>query len=109
MKIRLSKADSDFSRLIRERDKWRCRRCGKQYQPGDRGLHAAHIVGRGNKELRYDPANCLALCYRDHLFWAHSNPIEFVEWVKKEIGTKEYERLKRIGATPRKVRETRSK
>ena len=107
MKVRISRQDAEFSLAIRDRDGWRCRKCHKQYQRGDRGLHAAHIVGRGNKELRFDPMNCLALCYRDHLFWAHSNPIEFAEWVKKELGTKEYARLKRIGATPRKVRETR--
>lgn len=106
MKIRLSRRDAEFAKAIKERDEWTCRRCGKQYAEGDRGLHCAHIVGRGNKELRFDPMNALALCYRDHLFWAHSNPIFFAEWVKQEIGIREYNRLRRIAGTPKKIRET---
>ena len=107
MKIRLTKADAEFSRLIRERDGWRCRRCHKQYEPGDRGLHAAHIFSRRIKELRWDERNCISLCYRDHLFWAHSNPIEFAEWVKAELGIRTYNALLIIAATPKKARETR--
>jgi hypothetical protein len=106
VKVRISRQDAEFSRLIRERDKWRCRKCGRQYAPGDRGLHCAHIVGRGNKELRYDERNAISLCYRDHLFWAHSNPIAFVDWVKDEIGVKTYNWLRRVAATPKKVRNT---
>ena len=108
MKIRLSKQDAEFSRLIRERDKWRCRRCGTQYAPGSQGLHCAHIVGRRNRELRWDERNAISLCFSCHL-WAHGNPLQFHDWLKDEIGAATLRWLKRVAASPKKVRETRKR
>lgn len=107
MKVRISKADAEFSRLIRGRDKWRCRRCGGgPYLPPSQGLHCAHIVGRRNRELRWDERNAVSLCASCH-FWAHGNPIAFTEWVKDEIGVKTYNWLRKVAAAPKKVRETK--
>jgi hypothetical protein len=105
MKVRISRQDAEFSRLIRERDGWRCRKCGKEYTPSSRGLHCAHIVGRRNRELRHDERNCVSLCMGCHLFF-HANPLEFSAWVKDEIGAKTYNWLRRVAATPKKVRNT---
>jgi len=105
MKIRLTKLDAEFSRAIRKRDKWRCRRCGTQYAEGSRGLHCAHIVGRRNRELRWDERNAVSLCMGCHL-WAHANPLAFTDWLKDEIGAPTLRWLKKTGATPKKVRET---
>lgn len=106
MKVRISRQDAEFSRLIRERDQWRCRRCGTQYAPGSQGLHCAHIVGRRNRELRHDERNCVSLCMGCHLFF-HANPLAFTDWLKEEIGPQTLRWLKRIAATPKKARETR--
>jgi 5-methylcytosine-specific restriction endonuclease McrA len=108
VKIRLSRADSEFSRAIKERDNWRCRRCGTQYAEGSRGLHCAHIVGRRNRELRWDERNVVSLCASCH-FWAHGNPIAFTDWLRVELGARRLTWLKRIAATPKKVRETACK
>jgi 5-methylcytosine-specific restriction endonuclease McrA len=105
MKVRISRQDAEFSRLIRERDSWRCRKCHTAYAPNSRGLHCAHIVGRRNRELRWDERNAVSLCFSCHL-WAHGNPIQFVDWVKDEIGVKTYNWLRRVAATPKKVRNT---
>ena len=108
MKIRLTKLDAEFSRAIRKRDKWRCRRCHRQYADGSRGLHCAHIVGRRNRELRWDERNAVSLCMGCHL-WAHANPLAFTDWLKDEIGPRWFAELKRIGAAPKKVRDTRKR
>ena len=106
MKIKLAKADAEFSRRIKERDGWCCRRCGTRYAEGSRGLHCAHIVGRRNRELRWDERNAVSLCMACHL-WAHGNPLAFVDWLKDEIGPRWVAELKRIAAAPKKVRDTR--
>ena len=93
MKLKRNKADIEFSNMIRERDKWTCRRCHKRHQKGSQGLHAAHIFSRGIKRTRHDPANALALCYGCHS-WGHRNPLDFHDWVRKEIGPRKYDALK---------------
>ena len=84
MKIKIDPRDAVFSKLVRTRDRWRCRHCKTQYQEGDRGLQAAHIIGRRNKAVRWAPINCLALCYSCHMHFT-ANPIEFTEWVGKIV------------------------
>ena len=101
--MKLTRADMAFAKAIKERDGWRCRKCHKQYAEGDRGLHCAHIVSRSHKDLRLDPMNALALCYRDHLFWAHSHPLEFADWVREELGAKAYNELRRRAKIPAKA------
>jgi hypothetical protein len=44
--------------------------------------------------------NAVTLCYRHHLFWAHSEPIQFTEWVKKRLG-KRFGPLQRRAMTPK--------
>ena len=106
MRVKVSKADAEFSRLIRERDGWRCRRCRTVYAPGSRGLHCAHIVGRRNRELRWDERNAISLCMGCHL-WSHANPLDFAAFVKDEIGVKTYNWLRKIASAPKKIRETK--
>lgn len=74
------KADTLFSEYIRKRDK-RCLRCGKTTS-----LQCAHIIGRRNHRLRYDPQNAITLCYACHIHWAHKEPLEFVEWLELRGG-----------------------
>jgi hypothetical protein len=35
------------------------------------------------------------------LFWAHSEPIQFTEWVKKWLGLKRFRDLRRRAMTPK--------
>jgi hypothetical protein len=62
-------ADSAFSDWIRARDKWRCQRCGKEYPPPTSALHCSHFYSRGKWNTRFDPENCIALCYGCHRYW----------------------------------------
>ena len=91
--MKRSADDARWSEEIRKRAGYVCEKCGKYYGPGHRGLHAAHIFGRGNKTTRWDLDNGVALCMKDHLYWAHSNPLEFAEWVKERMGQEKYDEL----------------
>lgn len=51
-------------------------RCGKTFN-----LQCAHIIGRRNHRLRYDPQNGIALCYACHIHYAHKEPIAFTRWL----------------------------
>ena len=80
--------DELWSKAIRLRD-GKCVKCGSV-----RGLHAAHIFPKGSYPLlRHNLDNGLTLCYKDHYFWAHINPIEFVEFVKSFLGVEKYNKL----------------
>ena len=78
--------DKLFSIIIR--DKGKCERCGKTSP-----LNTAHIFSRRNLATRWDKDNVLCLCVGCH-FWAHQNPIEFVEWINKLRGVSWYNKLR---------------
>lgn len=71
------KADILFSKYIRQRD-GRCLKCGKTGN-----LQCAHIIGRRNYRLRYDPQNSISLCYACHIHWAHKEPLDFTDWLEE--------------------------
>ena len=78
-KIKLSKYDLRFSKLIRLRD-CVCQRCLK----GGR-LECSHIYSRRHKALRHDTRNAKALCFKCHRWW-HGDPAEAHEWLEATIG-----------------------
>ena len=59
--------------IIKERARWRCELCGA----GDKGLHAAHINGRGDYWTRWDERNGLAVCPDCH------DDVKIKAWLKK--------------------------
>lgn len=60
--------DKRFSRAVRERDGFTCQRCFKTYPENSRGLHCAHMFGRGKISTRLDMENACALCYGCHRY-----------------------------------------
>jgi len=82
--------DRLWSEIIRKRGK--CERCGRT----DR-LQAAHIISRSHRNTRWDLMNGLCLCGGCHIFFAHKEPLEFAEFVKKKLGKKEYDNLRARG------------
>jgi hypothetical protein len=79
VKIRIDKRDTVFSKLIRLRDRFNCRRCGR-YFPNGHGLQCAHIFSRRHQSTRYDPDNACALCFTCHQYFGE-NPTIFTAWV----------------------------
>src|SRR3990167_7479039 len=60
MRIKIDKADQEFSYFIRLRDK-ECRRCGSKVTLNAKGMpnshHASHYFGRGKESTRFDVEN----------------------------------------------------
>ena len=83
--------DALCRRAVFERDNHRCRKCGKDKEKAQ--LHWAHIITRAAKSTRWYLPNSMVLCYYHHFRWAHEYPLQFSEWVKKEIGQIAYDEL----------------
>lgn len=84
--IRRDTADKWFSDCVRERAAWTCESCKKYYPEGNRnGIECAHIVGRANKRLRWEPLNAVCLCTSCHMRYT-ANPLQFTQFVISKIG-----------------------
>jgi len=57
-------------------------------------VQASHIFSRNKLSVRWDIDNGITLCHYCHIYWAHRNPVEFVEWIREKIGEERYLRLK---------------
>lgn len=97
MKAKLKKEDIVFSKLIRTRDGWRCRKCGVGKDQAQ--IQCAHIMGRRSTGLRWHPQNAVALCARCHMFFT-SHPFEWVEWCNDKFGEEKVTRLRQAASKP---------
>lgn len=61
-------ADKTFSDFIRKRDGWTCRNCKKEFHEKTGQLHNSHFWSRKRWATRFDPENCIALCFYCH-YW----------------------------------------
>ena len=71
----MKKADILFSQIIRV--KGRCEAKGLDSIRCNGNLQCAHIIGRGNRTLRFDEMNALCLCASHH-FWYTNH---YDEWI----------------------------
>lgn len=92
MALKITPADSAFSKCIRERASWCCEVCGTGYTPSDKGLQCSHYFGRGNWSVRFDPENAEAACTACH-FEMETNPHAFSERWREKLGPVRYEAL----------------
>jgi hypothetical protein len=104
-KIRRSLADKYFSDYIRERDDWSCRRCKKEFEKPNRGLHCSHFFSRAKKSVRFDPENAIALCFSCHNYFG-GNPADHVSFFKNILGNDRYRLLEIRASIPKKVDES---
>lgn len=74
-----NKLDKAMSELVRE--KRICEWCGSTTNQ----MNWSHVVGRGNKTLRWDILNALCLCSYCHRFKWHENPLDAMEWFKTKF------------------------
>lgn len=72
------KLDKEMSLLVRE--KGECEWCHSTTNQ----MQWAHVIGRGNKALRWDIMNAMCLCAGCHLWKWHQSPLEAQEWFKRE-------------------------
>ena len=92
-KIKIDKADEVFSNYIRQRDNWTCQRCGKRYKPPTKALHCSHFFGRGRESTRYDPDNCIALCYGCHSYFDGAGKEDYRNFKINQLGQAGFDAL----------------
>ncbi len=78
--------DVEMSKRVRERDKHRCRKCGRER------VYHHHILTKTRLTTRWDMENGISLCYHCHK-WAHAAAEEFREWVLSWMSQEEYDKL----------------
>jgi hypothetical protein len=66
--IKITPADSAFSKCVRASADYKCERCGAVHDKSSSGLHCSHHFRRGNWGIRFDPDNAEALCYGCHSY-----------------------------------------
>lgn len=74
------KLDKLWREAIKARDK-SCQICGSVSY-----LNAHHVIGRRNRNLRWDLDNGIALCPKHHTFGtesAHQDPLWFMNWFQQ--------------------------
>jgi hypothetical protein len=91
--------DEIWSLIVRLRDNFTCRMCGK----ATKHVEAAHIIGRDNWNTRWDTRNGLSLCFYCHRFSIHGGRLteeEKIEFYKKAVGEETYENLLELSKKP---------
>ena len=83
--VKITPADTWFSKCIREAADWTCECCGNKYEEGSMGLHCSHYFGRRAKSLRFCPDNAFAHCFGCHQRLG-SNPDDFHRWMVDKVG-----------------------
>lgn len=79
--MKITAADSHFSKAIKLRDDNTCQKCGIQR---DR-MECSHVFGRRHRTIRWDMLNAKALCHACHRWW-HENPTDSGKWFEKLFG-----------------------
>ena len=83
------KADMEFSKWIRKRD-GKCMRCGTI-----NNLTCSHFWVRQHSSTRYDPDNCVAVCWMPcHKFhWEKEKHGDYRNFMIKRLGESGYKKL----------------
>jgi hypothetical protein len=95
-KIKLRPADTIFSRYIRTRDKWTCQHCGKFCGVNNSiwKLENSHYWGRSHENTRFEPDNCISLCFTCHKNIGHGDDREsYKQLMIKRLGQDRYDSL----------------
>ena len=86
-KIKIRKSDKLFREYLLKLRGERCEHCGRTGR-----VEVSHFFGRRSEAIRYSEANCQLLCSGCHRIF-HERPLNYVEWLKKRMGEKEFNRL----------------
>lgn len=101
---KLDLADKLFSLLIRKVGY--CQLAGKDKIRCGGGLQCMHVITRGNKGIRWDPANAICGCAGHHVYYTHNPEAwrdfmstnfpeewEYVNSVRNEIWDKDIDKI----------------
>ena len=91
--MKISLADTYFSKCVRTAAKWKCERCETQHEKGSQGLHCSHIFSRRYRNVRWSKDNVQALCFSCHQ-WFGGNPADSGYWITELLGEGHMELLR---------------
>jgi hypothetical protein len=84
-----TKADKEFSKMIRARDRC-CQRCGSTTN-----LQCSHFWSRNHSSVRYDVENCITLCAGCHYFkWETEKQGAYRDFMLSKLGELGYAELR---------------
>lgn len=83
--IKRNLTDRLFSKIVREKANWNCERCLRNFENQKSIFDASHYITRGNKRVRWDFQNVLALCRGCHQYFS-KNPYDHTKFMEKKLG-----------------------
>ena len=87
--MKLSPADTAFSRCLRAANDYICESCGIQKPPtglpGSAGMECSHRYGRRHRTVRWCKENADCLCSGCHRFF-EENPLDYAAWIEEKDG-----------------------
>lgn len=79
--MKISAADTWFSKAVKLRDNNTCQKCGIQKER----MECSHVHSRRHRTIRWDLMNAKTLCHGCHRWW-HENPTESGKWFEETYG-----------------------
>lgn len=92
-KIKRRKSDILFSQRIRKERGYRCEKCGRQFEPNDKGFGVSHFWPRAHESVRFDSLNVDTICNIPCHQYFETHRTEYEQWKETRLGTKEYKLL----------------
>ena len=94
-KVKERSTDRAFREYILKRDEYTCQRCQRTYRQNDcGGLQVSHFWSRRHENTRFDPANCILLCFGCHMLWGHGDERQaYIDFMKKRLGEEGFQLL----------------
>lgn len=106
--MKISAADTNFSKCVREASDWTCLKCKTKYERGSQGLHNSHIFSRRHRTIRWSKLNTKALCFSCHQ-WFGGNPVDSGYWITELFGEGRIQLLRELRDSGIKVPKTEEK
>jgi len=85
--MKMSPADTAFSKCIREANNYTCEWCGK-----DGRMECSHVYSRRHRTIRWCKDNAKSLCNGCHRKW-HESPVAAFKWFEGNYGNGRVELL----------------
>lgn len=90
IKLLIARADSVFSKWIRERDK--LQGCATPSEKCQGYFQCSHLIRRGKAPTRYSEINCTTQC-ASHNYMHNNYPEIYTKWFIKKYGVEKYNEL----------------
>lgn len=97
----VKKADTEFSRWLREQRNYTCEMCGYYAEPPTREIQNSHYIGRSAYSTRYNPLNCDVFCASCHAKMEDLKQYDYRDWKLARLGEEKHQELLTLAKTLR--------